>query len=156
MRDGQEEQVVQVIHRLIAEYGAKFSSQLTAETLRASSGFLNVEVAERASEIIGICTWVMSFSTWRGVKGIYINDHFVVSKYKKTEVAYNLLHCAAQNGASHGARFVRTEIDISEEDTESVYAEVGFWNQVRHSLYFLEPDHFDKLIAAPQRGAMAT
>jgi hypothetical protein len=155
MRDGQEDQVVKLIHQLIEEYGADFQSVLTAETLRAGSGFLNVEVAEKDGDIIGLCTWVMTFSTWRGMKGIYLNDHFVLAKHKNSEVAYNLLQHAARNGASQGARFIRTEVDISEEAMSAIYEQVGFWTQVRHTLQFLEPREFDKLVSAPQRGAKA-
>jgi hypothetical protein len=155
MRDGQEDQVVKLIQTLIEEYGADFESVLTADTLRASRGFLNVEVAEKDGVIIGLCTWVMTFSTWRGMKGIYLNDHFVLAKHKNSEVAYNLMWHAARNGASQGARFIRTEVDISEEAIDTIYEEVGFYNQVRHSLRFMEPREFDKLVAAPQRGIKA-
>ena len=142
MKEGQEGQVSELIHGLIADYGTTFQSQLTPESLRASSGFLNVEVAECEGRVIGICAWVMSFSTWRGTRGMHVADHFVARDFRHTGVAHKLLHNAAAAAAAEGATFIRTEVDISDEASEKLYAGIGFWNQLRHMLCFLEPDKF--------------
>jgi hypothetical protein len=154
MRPGQERQVTDLILGLIEDYGTTFTSSLTADALRQSADFLNIEVAEKDGAIIGICAWVMSFSTWRGVKGMYVADHFVTRAHRNGDVAHNLLHLAAMNGAAQGAHFIRVELDISDESSETLYQNIGFWNQTRHSLYFLEPDKFGAFIAAqPLRAA---
>lgn len=148
MKDGQESQVTELIMGLIADYGTTFKSRLTPQSLRQSADFLNIEVAEQNGRIVGICAWVMSFSTWRGVKGIYVADHFVTKEQRHTDVARNLLHLAASNGAAQGATFIRMEVDITDDVSEALYTDVGFWHQTRHMLYFLEPTEFDKFIAA--------
>jgi hypothetical protein len=109
---------------------------------------LNVEVAELDGEIIGICTWVMSFSTWRGVRGMYVADHYALPNLKQKEVAHNLLLLAAISAASEGAHFIRTEVDITHQSNEELYAELGFWTQTRHVVHFLEPAQFEQLIDA--------
>jgi GNAT superfamily N-acetyltransferase len=142
MAYGQEEQVVRLIHGLMADYGADFESRLTIEALRDSLGFLNVEVAEHDGKILGLCAWVMSFSTWRGLKGMHVADHCVLPEARLFDVARNLLLFAARNACQQGARFIRTEVDITDELLEQLYTEVGFVAQSRHSLHVLEPGKF--------------
>ncbi len=147
MKEGQEHQVTDLIEGLIADYGTTFKCMLTPQSLRQSADFLNIEVAEHNSQVVGICAWVMSFSTWRGVKGMYVADHFVTKEFRNTEVARSLLRLAALNGAAQGATFVRMEVDITDDVSEALYTEVGFWHQTRHMLYFLEPAEFGKFVA---------
>jgi L-amino acid N-acyltransferase YncA len=147
MKPGQEGEVAELILGLIADYGTDFQSKLTAQSLAESGGFLNVEVAERDGRIMGICAWVMSFSTWRGVKGMHVADHFVLREFGKTGVPRGLLRFAAVNAAAQGAKFIRTEVDISEEASEELFRTVGFWYQTRHALHFLEPDKFEAFVA---------
>jgi hypothetical protein len=146
MKPGQEGQVTLLIHGLIADYGSNFKSKLTAQSLIDNAGFLNVEVAECEGRIMGICAWVMSFSTWRGTKGMYVADLCVTRETNSTDVARKLLHLAATSGASLGATFIRTEVDISDERIEIVYSQIGFWNQLRHMIYFLEPAEFQRFV----------
>jgi GNAT superfamily N-acetyltransferase len=146
MRAGQEVLVSNLIHGLIADYGRPFSTKLNPETILTNSGFLNIEVAEIDGKIIGICAWVMTFSTWRGVRGMYIADHFVVPNAPQKDVARQLLLLAAISAAAEGAAFIRTEVDITNESNQELYAEAGFWTQTRHVVHFLEPELFEEFI----------
>jgi ribosomal protein S18 acetylase RimI-like enzyme len=147
MRPGQEGDVVRLIHELIADYGTDFECNLTPESLSAGLGFLNVEVAELDSEIVGFCAWTQSFSTWRGITGMHVCDLHVSPTLSQTSLSKQLLAFAASKGAAQGAKFIRTEVDITDPLAEDLYAEVGFWTQTRHTLNFLEPNKFDELIA---------
>jgi hypothetical protein len=148
MRLGQESEVAELIHSVMADYGTDLETKLTPEALKDSGGFLNIEVAEVNGKIIGICAWVMSFSTWRGLKGMHVADNIVIRAVGKNDTARKLLHIAAKSGAEQGAKFIRTEIDISDELAENLYAEIGFWYQTRHTLHFLERRNFDKFVSA--------
>jgi hypothetical protein len=145
MKSNEHAAVVGMIKELIADYGTSFRTNLTEEILRESGDILNVEVAEQDGEIIGICAWIMTFSTWRGGKGIYLTDHYVRSTVnKRLEVARKLLHLAVTNSRAQGATFVRTERDLSDELMEGLYGELKFWDQRRHILCFMEPENFRK------------
>jgi GNAT superfamily N-acetyltransferase len=146
MKPGQEADVVKLIQDLIAGYGTDFECNLTAENLGAGLGFLNVEVAETNGGIVGFCAWTRSFSTWRGLTGMHICDLHVTPAMRQTDLARQLLTYAAKRGSDQGAKFIRTEIDITDPLAEDLYAEVGFWDQTRHTLSFLEPKKFDELI----------
>jgi GNAT superfamily N-acetyltransferase len=146
MKPGQEGEVVKLIYGLIADYGTDFECRLTPESLKAGPGFLNVEVADVDGKVVGFCAWTRSFSTWRGLAGMHICDLHVIPSMSQSNLAKQLLAYAASQGALQGAKFIRTEIDITDPLAEDLYAEVGFWNQQRHTLSFLEPSKFDELI----------
>ncbi len=142
MRESQEESVAGFIQSLFAEYGAKFETKLSPQVLRDNIGFLNIEVAEENDALIGFCAWTYNFSTWRGIKGMYVADLFVNSISQHHEVSRNLLQLAARNGRAGGAEFMRAEVDVTDEAHLEVFEKVGFWNQKRHAMHFLEPDKF--------------
>jgi hypothetical protein len=146
MKPGQETEVVGLIHDLIADYGTDFECNLTPDALVDGLGFLNVEVAEVEGKVVGFCAWTQSFSTWRGLKGMHICDLHVIPTMNESTLARQLLAFAANRGAAQGARFIRTEIDITDPLAEDLYAQVGFWAQTRHTLSFLEPKKFEELI----------
>jgi len=142
MREGQEDSVAVFIQSLFADYGAKFETKLSPQVLRDNREFLNVEVAEENDALIGFCAWTYNFSTWRGIKGMYIADLFVNSMNQHHEVARNLLQLAARNGRKGGAEFMRAEVDVTDEAHSEVFEKVGFWSQKRHAMHFLEADKF--------------
>jgi hypothetical protein len=142
--EGQEDGVCNLIHGLIAEYGRPFETELSSEGIRENAGFLNVEVAELDGAIIGFCAWTLSFSTWRGVKGIYIADLFATPGTHNSDVSTGLLLLAAKSGAAEGAKFIRAEVDITNEALDTLFIKAGFWNQTRHVMYFMEPANFRK------------
>jgi hypothetical protein len=142
MEDGQEAQVAILIHGLIASYGTDLESKLTPASLRESAGFLNVEVADQGGKIVGVCAWTLSFSTWRGVRGMHIADHITKPGPNAREIAEELLRYSAIRASAQGARFIRTEVDVTDELLEHLYADIGFYQQTRHTLHFLEPSGF--------------
>lgn len=147
MRSGQEAEVVALIHAMTHAYGSNFTSQITTDILKQNfNTFLNVEVATLDNKVIGICTWTFTFSTWRGLKGMYVADNFILEPLWTVQSARKLLAFAASNAAAQGCAFIRTEVDIAEEHVLRAMAPMGFTNYPRQSPYYLEADQFTNLI----------
>lgn len=73
--------VVALVHEL-AEYEREPGScTLTADQLAAAlfapAPALFGHVAQAGGEVVGCALWFVSFSTWRGVHGIYLEDLYV-------------------------------------------------------------------------------
>jgi hypothetical protein len=145
MKHGQEAEIAEIIHGLIVEYGRDMWTELTSEWLRASEKDLHIEVAEYDGAIIGFCAWTLSVSTWRGAFGMYIADIYVNPNTAKVSVMHQLLAYTAKAGASVGCRFMRSDVDISDETIDGVFKEAGFWRQPRHQMLFLEREEFEML-----------
>ncbi|MFK0022909.1 GNAT family N-acetyltransferase [Streptomyces sp. NPDC090798] len=68
--------------RELAEYEkvpdeAKASRQQLHEALFGKRPAAFAHIAEAAGEPVGFALWVLNFSTWRGVHGIYLEDLYV-------------------------------------------------------------------------------
>ncbi len=147
MRFGQEPEVVALIHAMTKEYGSNFNSQITTEILKQNDNtFLHVEVATLDNAVIGLCAWTFTFSTWRGLKGMYVADNFIAAPHWSIESSRKLLAFAASNGAAEGCAFVRMEVDITEEHVLRSLAPLGFTSYPRQSPFYLEAGHFTNLI----------
>jgi hypothetical protein len=142
MKQGQMAEVVALIHSIMEDYGAPFESQVSVESFNTNHDLFNVEVAERDGKIIGFCAWMFTYSTWRGQKGMYVIDNQVKSGEAVVEISRRLLGVASVFAAALGAKFIRMEIDVTDELCETLYSQLGFKTYARQSPYYLEDANF--------------
>lgn len=75
--------VIRAMIRELAEYErvpheARASEEQLREALFGARPAVFAHVAQTAEgEVVGFCMWFLSFSTWRGVHGIYLEDLYV-------------------------------------------------------------------------------
>jgi len=74
--------VVAMVHELADYERLPGECQLTAEQLRTAlfaerPALFGHVAADPAGEVVGFALWFVSFSTWRGVHGIYLEDLYV-------------------------------------------------------------------------------
>ena len=99
-------------------------------TLFADSPTVFGHVAEVDGEIAAMALWFLSFSTWDGVAGIYLEDLFVRARFRRRGLARALLAALAAECVENGY-------------TRLAWAVLN-WNSDAIALY-------DGLGAAPQR-----
>jgi hypothetical protein len=114
MRDVDCERTAAFIRQRVTDggYATKISGLVSAEDLRGFSD-LHIELAEDDDALVGYLSWQITYSTWCGLKGIYINDHFASDE--RTNVLDALLDQAISRGVALGGNYVRTEADLTEE-----------------------------------------
>jgi DNA-binding protein YbaB len=141
MSDADCDQAASFIRKRVFDggYVDKITGLVTAENLRTFKD-LHVELAEVDGELVGYLSWQITYSTWRGLTGIYINDQFASAGDK--DVLQSLLARAMARGMAQGASYIRTEADITEEHLTDTYAEAGFWHVIRRAQYYLEAKAF--------------
>ena len=148
MKPGQESAVVQIVRNLSIDFGSRFTSKISEQVLRDNADMLRIEVAEETGKIIGFCSWVMTFSTWRGAKGMYISDHYMEPDHWSEKTAKELLQLAVKNASAEGACFARLEVDLSEEQSGDFYSDIGFWYEARLMLHYLETGPMTRFVSA--------
>ena len=73
--------IVELVYSLAEYERARHECHLTADQLHTAlfgaTPAVFCHVAEHEGEVVGCAIWFLSFSTWRGVHGIYLEDLFV-------------------------------------------------------------------------------
>ena len=98
--------VVGLVHELAEYERAAASCLLTADQLRDAlfgpSPALFGHVAEVDGEVVGCALWFLSFSTWRGVHGLYLEDLYVRPAHRGAGLGRALLATLAGVCAERG------------------------------------------------------
>jgi ribosomal protein S18 acetylase RimI-like enzyme len=124
-------------------YAKKIGGLVSGENLRAFTD-LNIELAEIDGKLVGYLSWQITYSTWRGSKGLYINDHYASDN--NVAVLNALMNHAIGRSITQGASYIRTEVDITEEHIAAAYSKAGFWHAIRRAQYYLEPQAFSDYV----------
>ena len=105
-RPGDEHDILRLI-RALADYEREPDAvEATAEGLRAHlfgpSPQVFAFVAEQDGGVVGIAVWFLSFSTWTGRHGIYLEDLFVDPAARGGGVAFALVRALAAEARARG------------------------------------------------------
>lgn len=138
MRADDAEHVVGMVQGLARYVSADVVPRLTPESLNGNRDLIDVVVAEQGGRLIGACLTLMTFSTWRGAKGLYVVDLFVIPEARGNKAGLRLLKFAAARGMSRGASFIKLEVDHTNVDAELFYEKLGFSRKDQDRLFVLE------------------
>ena len=146
MRDDEAGLVAAMVRGLARDTGAKVIPKLTAEALLAARDLIDIVVAEQDDRLRGACLGLMTFSTWRGGRGLYIVDLFVDAQTRGQNIGLRLLRQSARRAALKGATFIRLEVDLGNPGAARFYARLGFAKKDEDRLYVLEQDRLKDFI----------
>ena len=145
-----------LIGRMVAELsgGGLKSSQPGdfAAALAALPPLLCGVIAERAGEAVGLCLWFPWFSTWRGRRGVYVQDLYVVPAARRSGLARALLSEAVRQARASGAAFLRLDVDNGNTGGIALYESLGFAKK-NETTFDLSDTAFERLATANARQA---
>lgn len=147
MRPDEAAGVAAMVHGLAVHIGTSFVPKLTGENLAAAQDLITVAVAEEEGRLIGACLGLMTFSTWRGARGLYVVDLFVLPEARGRNVGLALLRFQARHFAARGADFIKLEVDETNTGAARFYARLGFTKKSEDRLHILEQDRFGTFIS---------
>lgn len=126
---GDVDAVVGLVHELAEYERAADSCLLTADRLREAlfgpSPALFGHVAEVGGEVVGCALWFLSFSTWRGVHGLHLEDLYVRPAHRGAGLGRALLATLAAVCAERG--YARLEWAVLDWNAPSIafYRAIG-------------------------------
>lgn len=102
-------------------------------------------VAEVDGEVVGIAVWYLSFSTWTGRNGIWLEDLFVVPEHRGSGLGKELLATLAQVCVERGLR--RLEWWVLDWNAPSIafYESLGALAQDEWTTYRLDGEALRQL-----------
>ena len=147
MRPGQEDAVATLVRQLAKDLSVAKTPVVTGELLRQWKGQHHVMVAENAGLLCGICTWFYIYSTWRGTKGVYISDLYVLGHLRGRKIGEGLLRATAKEAAKQGSAFMKLDVRKGMPRQKKFYETLGFSHDTEIDTYHLELDALNSFIA---------
>lgn len=151
MRPEEAERITAMVRGLARDVGAANVPQLTGDRLNASRDLVDIVVAEEDGILLGAILTLMTFSTWRGAKGLYVVDLFVEGAARNRNIGLALLREAARRGRAKGARFIKLEVDHTNIGASRFYKRLGFAKKEEDRLFVLEQDRLEAFIAEKEQ-----
>lgn len=137
-----------LIHRLADELDAGRRLTSTAEDFRRDAAAYRALLAERGGRAVGLCLYFPSFSSWRGERGVYVQDIWVAPDERGTGLARRLIAETARRAAAEGARYLRLSVDRDNRRARDFYARLGLAHAERECIYMATGAAFEALLAA--------
>jgi GNAT superfamily N-acetyltransferase len=101
------------------------TEQMLAEALFGPSPVASCHVAERGAEVVGFALWYVTFSTWKGRPGLWLEDLFVRPAARGSGTGKALLQALAQVCVARDyARFEWWVLDWN-VDAQGFYRSLG-------------------------------
>ncbi len=141
--------IVELVHALADYERAPSECHLTVEQLETAlfgeTPAVFCHVALLDDRIVGCAIWFLSFSTWRGVHGIYLEDLFVRPEARGTGLGKALLTALAQECVTNN--YERLEWSVLNWNTPAIdfYKSLGAHPQDEWTVYRLTDKALAKL-----------
>jgi len=132
-RESDVETVVAMVHELAEYERAADQAHITPEQLHrvlfageAPGGgpAAYLLVAEEGGEPVGFALWFLSFSTWEGVHGIYLEDLYVRPAHRGSGAGRALLTALARTARDRG--YARVEWSVLDWNESAI----GFYRRI--------------------------
>jgi ribosomal protein S18 acetylase RimI-like enzyme len=145
MKVGEEDAVAVLIRQMPKDLGLDVVPLITGQNLRDCKDVAQVTVIEDTGQMLGVCIWAMTYSSWRGGRGIYISDLYVMPFARGKSVGEKLLVGTMREAQKRGAGFIKLEVDVTNSGAERFYDRLGFKHKSDDRIFILEPDAFASL-----------
>ena len=145
MRAGEEDAVAVLIRQMPKDIGLDVVPLITGQSLRDCKDVAEVTVVEDTGQILGVCLWTMTYSSWRASRGIYISDLYVIPFARGRQIGEKLLVGTMREAQKRGASFIKMEVDVANENAARFYQRLGFHHKSDDRIFILEPDAFTAL-----------
>jgi GNAT superfamily N-acetyltransferase len=109
-------------------------------------------IAELDDVPVGLCLYFGSYSTWRGQRGIYVQDLIVTDRARGLGVGHRLLAAMAELAKARGCGYLRLSVEADNTRAQSFYLRGGFRHSAAELIYVLDDAGFDDLAGGSVEG----
>jgi len=140
----------EIVHGALLELAASMN-----ESHKVSSTVANIEqalsgdipdihtiVAQRSNETVGLGVFFLTFSTWRGARGVYLQDIFVAASARGAGLGARLLREVISWGVQRGADHLRLSVDRNNTEARAFYESLGLSLRDDEMIYTIVGDAY--------------
>jgi GNAT superfamily N-acetyltransferase len=142
----------EMLKRLAESIGAEQKMHSTVEDIVAAlSGetpAIRVLVAEHDNEPLGVAVFFLTFSTWRGSHGVYLQDIYVAEDVREVGLGRRLIEQVVEWAKAQGADHLRLSVDRDNKAARSFYENLGLSYRDDEMIYTIIGDAFNSMSAA--------
>ncbi len=102
-------------------------------------------IAERDGAAIGMCVYFFSFSTWRGTRGVYLQDIYIAKAERGGGLARRMIAETARQAGAQGAKYLRLSVDAQNTAARRFYEKIGLALSERERIYMAKDGAFEAL-----------
>jgi len=99
-------------------------------------------IAELDGKAVGLCLYFGSYSTWRGKRGLYVQDLYVTDDARSLGVGQRLLAETAAVARARGCAYLRLSVDDDNARAQEFYRRSGFGHSESELIYVIDDDDF--------------
>jgi ribosomal protein S18 acetylase RimI-like enzyme len=146
MKSSEAGAVAQFVHSLADDLSLNVMPKLTGEALLDASDLVSVTVADNDGKLCGACLSLLTYSTFRAAKGLYVVDLYVSAELRGQQIGQKLLRHAASEAARRGALFIKLEVDTTNLGAARFYERLGFARKEEDRLFVLEDGRMQQFL----------
>ncbi|MGD8681621.1 MAG: GNAT family N-acetyltransferase, partial [Lysobacterales bacterium] len=105
-------------------------------------------IAEMSGQPVGLALYFQEFSSWRGRRGIYLQDLFVSPEQRGEGIGRILIQELAVRAVEEGATYLRLAVDSNNGGAAAFYRKLGFIYR-EERLFDLSGVAFENFLPAP-------
>ena len=104
-----------------------------------------VLMAEQNQQSVGVAIFFRTFSTWRGTRGVYLQDIFLSPTVRGCGLGKRMLGAVVEWATAHGADHLRLSVDRANKSAQSFYTATGMSLRSDEMIYEISGDRLDEL-----------
>jgi len=117
--------IVEMAHALDAQAQVRSTVEDFVDAMSGDNAAIHVLLAERGTVPLGITIFFLTFSTWRGTLGVYVQDIYVTPEGRGTGIGRTMLSKVAAWAAERGADHLRLSVDRDNAEAQAFYEKIG-------------------------------
>lgn len=102
-------------------------------------------IADRGGEAVGLALFFYEFSTWRGQRGVFVQDLYVAEGMRGTGLGRRLLAELGARGMKGGADYIKLSVDSMNRSAAAFYERLGFEERKSERIFVLADGAFKSL-----------
>jgi GNAT superfamily N-acetyltransferase len=146
MRVGEEDVVAMMLRKVPPHLGLPETAKVTGQSLRDNAELVHITVALDSGLLLGVCSWLITYSSWHGMKGMLVCDLFVMEHKRGSGIGEKLLRSAAKEAEKLGAGFIKLESNSDNFSVSNYFRKKNFKPGDSNEILSLDPDDFAAFI----------
>lgn len=137
--------IIEMAHAMDAQAQVRSTVEDFASAMSGDNADIHVLLAERGNVPVGITIFFLTFSTWRGSLGVYVQDIYVAPEGRGTGIGKRLLSEAAAWASERGADHLRLSVDRDNIGAQAFYENIGMKFCEEEMIYRITGARFEEL-----------